>query len=306
MIDLKKAFVLTLILALSLFASQACLGIIGKQIYPFKMKDEWGNVFKFTSAPRKIISCMPSVTELLFALDLENEIVGVTENCNYPEKAKSKEKVGRDKMNLERIVSLSPDLIVMYGGAQGPDIKKFRSLGLPVFVVDPETVWSVLVTVDTLGEATNRVHAAYGLNEKLKRKLNWTASRVTGSKKARPKVFVEINHKPLITAANGTFVNDMIEKAGGANIAKWAGGKYPEYSFEKLLAADPDVIIIPKQNISNEDQIMKDGKWMKLKAVRNGRVLFIDADLLTRPGPRVAIAVEQIATFLYEWTQPDE
>ncbi len=302
---LQKAVLFLLVAALTA-ASISAYAVIGRQTYPFKMKDEWGNIFKFTAAPKRIISCMPSITETLFALDLDSEIVGVTENCDYPEAAKSKEKVGRDRMNLEKIVSLAPDLIVMYGPAQGPDIKKFRSLGLPVFVVDPETVWSVLTTIDVLGEATNRVHAAYGLNEKLKRKLNWAASRVSGSKKARPRVFVEINHRPLITAAKGTFVNDVIEKAGGVNIAKSASGKYPEYSFEKLLAADPDAIIIPKQNISNEDQIMKDGRWLKLKAVRNGRVLFIDADLLTRPGPRVGVAVEQIAEFLYQWTATDE
>jgi iron complex transport system substrate-binding protein len=303
---MRKTLVFVSIFILSLLVSQTSFGFIGKQTYPFKMKDEWGNVFKFTAAPKRIISCMPSITEMLYALDLDDEIVGVTENCNYPEAAKTKEKVGRDRMNLEKIISLKPDLIVMLGSTQGPDIRKFRSMGLPVFVIDPQTVWGALASLDRLGEATSRIHAAYGLNEKLKRKLNWTASRVKASKKSRPKVFVEIWHKPLITASAGTFVNDVIEKAGGNNIAKNAIGKFPEYSFEKLLAADPDAIIIPRQNVNDEGQITNDGRWQKLKAVRSGRVLFIDADILTRPGPRSGIAVETIATFLYSWEAASE
>jgi iron complex transport system substrate-binding protein len=286
--------------------SAVCFAIIGKQIYPFTMQDEWGNKFKFTKAPERIISCMPSVTEMLFALSLDKKIVGVTENCNYPPQAKELEKVGRDQMNLEIIVSLKPDLVVMFGGAQATEIKKFRAFGLPVFVVDPKTVYSVMHSITLLGEATNREHAAYALTEKMERKLNWVAAQVRSSKKKRPRVFVEVWHKPLLTASGGTFVGDVIEKAGGINIAKNAKGPYPEFSFEKLIAADPDVIIIPRQNVPSPDSILNDGRWKKLRAVKEGRVLFIDADLLARPGPRVGLAVEEIAKFLYEWGEKDE
>ncbi len=278
--------------------------MIGKQIYPLTVKDEWGNKVKFTKAPERIISCMPNITEILYKLDLGDEIVGVTENCNYPPEAKGKEKVGRDTMNLEKIVSLKPDLIVMLGGAQAPDIKKFRSMGLPVFVIDPETVRGVMYSITLLGEATNRPHAAYSIDENMARKLDWVVARVRASGKKRPRVFMEVWHKPLITASKGTFLNDVIEKAGGVNIAANAQAKYPEYSFEKLISADPDVIIIPKQNISTTEQIYNDGKWKKLRAVQNKRVLLVDADVISRPGPRIVSAVDEIATFLYEWNKP--
>jgi len=288
-----------------LFAAGS-FAIIGKQTYPFKMQDEWGNTIKFTKPPQRIISCMPSITEMLYALDTEDMIVGVTENDNYPESAKSKEKVGRDKMNLEKVVSLKPDLIVMLGDSQGPDIKKFRSMGLPVFVVDPKTARGVMYSLTLLGEAVNRPHAAYSLTQRMDRKLNWVMARVKNSKKKRPLVFLEVWHKPLITAGGGTFLNDVIEKAGGRNVGKGAMGKYPEYSFEKLLAEDPDVIIIPKQNVRNPEQIYNDGKWKKLRAVRTGRVLFIDADIISRPGPRIVSAVEEIGTFLYGWKEGND
>lgn len=296
---MKKSLALSIIM-LVLFSALAC-AIIGKQTYPFKMTDEWGNTIKFTKPPERIISCMPSVTEMLYALDAEDRIVGVTEHDNYPDGVMSKEKVGRDRMNLEKVVALKPDLIVMYGGAQGPDIKRFRSLGLPVFVVDPDTVRGVMYSLTLLGEAVNRPHVAYSLTERMNRKLNWVLARVKNSKKMRPTVFLEVWHKPLITAGGGTFLNDVIEKAGGKNIAKGAAGKYPEFSFEKLLAADPDVIIIPKQNVKSPEQIYNDGRWNKLQAVRNKRVLFIDADIISRPGPRIIKAVEEIGTFLYGW-----
>lgn len=302
----KISIILTVILALSLLICSAGFGIKGKQIYPLTMEDEWGHKFKFVAPPKRIISCMPSITEILYKLDLKDEIVGVTEHCNYPPEAEEKEKVGRDKMNLEKIVSLKPDLIVMLGDAQASDIKRFRAFGLPVFVIDPMTVDDIIYSITLLGKATNRPHAAYGFTAKLERKLKWTEVRIKNSEKKKPRVFLEVWHKPLITAGGETFLNDVIEKAGGANIAKWAKGKYPEYSFEKLIAADPDAIIIPEQNVPSPDYIYNSSRWNKLRAVQNKRVLFIDADILSRPGPRVVYAIENIASFLYEWEENDE
>jgi iron complex transport system substrate-binding protein len=302
----KTPVILITIILVSVVACSIAFGVKGKQIYPFTMKDGWGYKIKFVSPPKRIISCMPSITEILYKLDLEDEIVGVTEHCNFPEEAEEKDKVGRDKMNLEKVVSLKPDLIIMFGDAQSADIKRFKSFGLPVFVINPETVDEVMYSITLLGKAGNRPHAAYALTEKIERKLKWTAVRIKDSEKPKPKVFVEVWHKPLITAANKTFLNDVIERAGGINVAKWAKGKYPEYSFEKLIAADPDVIIIPKQNVPSEDSIYNDSRWNELRAVKNRRVLFIDADLMSRPGPRIAYAVEEIATFLYEWDKEKE
>jgi len=303
---IKRTAVLAFILLVILAFSSASFGVKGKQIYPMTLKDQWGNTFKFVSAPKRIVSCMPAITEILFELDLADEIVGVTEHCNYPEEAKDKEKVGRDKISLEKVVSLKPDLIVMSGDSQPADIKKFRSFGLPVFVIDPKSMKDLMYSITLLGKATNRPHAAYSINQKIDRKLKWTEVRVKDSGKKKPKVFLEVWHKPLITASKNTFLNDVIEKAGGINIAKSAKGAYPEYSFEKLIAADPDAIIIPKQNVSSPDLIFADMRWQKLRAVQNNKVLFIDADILSRPGPRIVYAIEEIASFIYEFGDNDE
>lgn len=302
----RKIFYGALAALAVVFFATACLGYIGKQTYPFTMKDMWKNSIKFTKPPERVVSCMPSITEILFALDLGKKIVGVTENCNYPSDAKKIEKVGRDQMNLEKIVSLKPDLIVMLADAQSSDIKKFKSFGLPIFVVEQKTVRDVMYSITLVGEATNREHAAYAITQAMQRKLNWVAVRVGKSGKKRPRVFVEVWHKPLITVSNDTFLNDVIERAGGVNIAKNAREKYPEFSFEKLLAEDPDVIIIPRENVPDPNSIYNDGRWKKLKAVINKRVLFIDADIMSRPGPRVISAIEEISSFLYEWEGVNE
>lgn len=296
--DLLKFKLLITVAVIACLAS-VCLASFSRQTYPLTIKDESGRAIKLPKAPERIISCMPSITEMLFKLGLGKKVVGVTENCNYPLDAKKIEKVGRDQMNLEKIVSLKPDLIVMLGSAQPSDIKYLRSFGLPVFVLDPKTVNGVMHSIALLGDACDRQHAAYAVTEDFQRKLEWVAARAGKAGGKKPRVFVEVWHRPLITAAGGTFLNDVIEKAGGINIAKKAKGPYPEYSFEKLIAEDPDAIIIPGQNVPTSEAIYKDGKWMKLRAVQNGRVLFIDADIMSRPGPRMILAVDQIASFLY-------
>jgi len=298
--------IISAIIFISLLIGSGHASRFNRQVYPMTMKDEWGHSIKFKKPPERIISCMPSITEMLFAIGIEDKIVGVTENCNYPEEAKKIEKVGRVKMNLEKIVSLKPDLIIMLGGAQEEDIKKFRKFGLPVFIIDPEDVEGIMYSFTKLGMVTNKPHAAYKITNWMERRLKWTEVRIKNADKKKPTVFVEICHKPLMTASKNTLINDIIELAGGENIAYWVKGKYPEYSLEKLIKKDPDVIIIPKQNVKNESVIYNDSRWQKLTAVRNKRVLFIDADIISRPTSRVIIAIEKIAEFLYQFGEKDE
>jgi len=302
----KTGIILLILIFLISFVSSAVASKFNKQVYPMTAKDEWGHSLKLYNAPERIISCMPSITEMLFDLGLGKNIVGVTENCDYPKEAKKIEKVGRVKMNLEKVISLKPDLIVMLGSAQLDDIKKFRKFGLPVFVIDPEDVEGIMYSYTKLGIVTGRPHAAYQINERIQRSLKWTEVQIKKAEKEPPTVFIEIIHKPLMTASKDTLVNNIIELAGGKNIAYWVKGKYPEYSMEKLIKKDPDVIIIPEQNIKNEDVIYNDSRWQKLSAVKNKRVLFIDADIISRPTERVKGAIYKIAEFMYRFGEEEE
>lgn len=237
--------------------------------------------------PQRIVSGIPSATEMLFALGLTNEVVGVTTNCNYPPEALKKEKVGGFFLNLEKVVSLKPDLVVMVEDAQKRDIEKFRDFGLNVYTINPHTVEDVMTSLIDLGKVTGREGRAEELTAEMRaelakyqRKENflWFTIR-------RPSVVVIVGSNPLVVAGGGTFIDDVVRHAGGRNIAADSRVAYPQYSFEKLLNENPECIIIPE--------------GLQLDPRLHGKILRINPDILSRPGPRVVEAVKQIAEFIY-------
>lgn len=253
------------------------------------------------AAPQRIISTMPSVTEMLFALDLGDRVVGVTSNCNYPLEAKKKEKIGGFFLNLEKVVSLKPDLVVMLEDAQKRDVEKFRNFGLPVFTINPHSVTEVMDSLLKLGDATGKKWKAEQLVSAMK-------SRIAAVKPRRfslpfvlklPKVLAVVGYRPLIVVGGVTFIDDIIRNAGAENVAGKTRAAYPHYSFEELMRENPEYIIVAEGAIGKEE-IKNDRRWQCLDAVKQGSVLFMNADVLSRPGPRVVDAIEGIARFINE------
>lgn len=240
--------------------------------------------------PQRIISSMPSITEMLFALDLGDRVVGVTTNCNYPPEALKKEKVGGFFLNLEKVVSLKPDLIIMLEDAQKREIKRFKDYGLPVYTINPHTVAEVMNSLLELGKVTGKEKKAKVLVAGMRRRLRIVVLK-------RPRVLAVVGYNPLIVGGGGTFIDDVINYAGAENITGKAKAAYPQYSFEKLLEENPEYIIIP-EGVVKREEIERDNRWQSLKAVKNNKILFINADILSRPGPRVVEAVEEIAKFI--------
>ena len=240
---------------------------------------------------------MPSITEILFALELDDRIAGVTTNCNYPPAARNKEKVGGFFLNLEKVVSLKPDLVIMLDGAQERDIERFVDYGLPVYTVDPDSVVEVIETIEELGVLTDTEDNAEWLADRMEERIRAVEERLYGLPRRR--VLVVIGLDPLIVVGRDNFIDDILNYAGARNLAENARAAYPQYSFEKLLEQDPEYIIIPK-GLTTRRAIARDRRWQALSAVRNGRVLFINDDILSRPGPRVVEAIEQIAEFIHE------
>jgi iron complex transport system substrate-binding protein len=251
----------------------------------------------YADTSQRIISGMPSITEMLFALELDDRIVGVTTNCNYPPEALKKEKVGGFFLNLEKIVSLKPDLIVMLEDAQKRDIQKLKDFGLPVYTVNPNTVIEVMGTLVELGEVTGTEKKAGAVVEEMKRRILAVESKVKDL--SQNKVLVIVGYQPLIVVGGESFIDDVLRCAQAENIAGQAKAAYPQYSFEKLLDNNPDYIIIP-EGVVERKEIEADSRWQSLEAVKNGQILFINADVLSRPGPRVVEAIEEIAEFIHE------
>ncbi|OGB89735.1 hypothetical protein A2625_06415 [candidate division WOR-1 bacterium RIFCSPHIGHO2_01_FULL_53_15] len=238
---------------------------------------------------------------MLYALDLGDRVVGVTTNCNYPPEAKKKEKIGGFFLNLEKIVSLKPDLVIMIEDAQKRDIARFKKFGLPVYTINPRNVADVMAELVKLGKLTGQESQAQALVEKMKSRLAAVQPKGFSLElilRKRPKALTIVGNNPLIVVGGGAFIDDIMKQAGVENIAGGSRAVYPQFSFETLLKEDPEYLIIPK-GVVREAEISRDQRWQKLSAVKEKKILIIDADILSRPGPRVVDAVEEIAHFIY-------
>jgi iron complex transport system substrate-binding protein len=258
------------------------------------------------ASPQRIISTIPSVTEMLFTLGLDERIVGVTTNCNYPPEALKKEKIGGFFLNTEKIVALKPDLVVMLQSAQPREVERLKKLGLPVLAIDPNSVETVLGTLLELGKATGRERAAEKLVYQLRRRIQAVRPKKKGLDLilGRPRSMVIVGYRPLVLAGPGSFIDDLMNRVGLENLAWDSKAPYPQYSFEKLLQKDPDLLIV-LQGVVNPEEIKSNRQWQLLSAVKNGNIFFIEPDIISRPGPRLVDALEQLAGFIND-TKTDQ
>lgn len=240
--------------------------------------------------PARIISLAPSITEVLFALGLDHEIVGVTKYCNYPEKAKSKPRVGDFiSGDIERIITMKPDLVIATrDGNSEQTISILKSLGIRVATYQPATLEEVLDQILVLGKEVGRETQARATVDECRRKQALVKERVMGA--APVSVLFVYSQEPLIIAGRGTFSDDMIALSEGRNIASDSSVPYPHFSLEEVLARGPEVII--DVSMGSDAAALEAAKkywsvWPELPAVRNGRIYVLDEDLLTRPGHRL-------------------
>jgi len=267
---------------------------------PLSVVDSAGREVSLDKAPEKIVSMAPSNTEILFALGLGERVVGVTTYCNYPPEAGSVEKVGDSYApDYEKIVALEPDLVMAVGTASSQLVQDLENYGLPVFVLQAATVDDVAGNIELAGEITGARDEAAGLAADIRERIEAVEERVARvAAENRPTVFWCLDSM-LWTVGPGSFVHDLITKAGGDSIGKTLGQPYGQFSMESLLEADPDVIIIPLLDSSVRETLAGLDGWASLTAVKEGRVYEIDPDTVSRPGPRIAEAIETIAGILY-------
>jgi len=263
--------------------------------------DETGRCINVISPPQRIVSLAPGITETLYALGLENKIAGVTTFCNWPAAALGKTRIGGfTNPSIERIVSLKPDLIIATADGNRKDtVQQLEELGLPVYVTNPSDTRGVLKSIQHIGEITGRGKEARIIVKELETKLNNIADRVRHKRK--PRVFFQIGMEPIITAGKGTLINEVIERAGGINVAGRDMANYPRYSAEGIIGAEPDIIIFAPMVHDKEFKGVKKfwRKFGELPAVRNNRIYPMNADLINRASPRIVDAVEIMASILH-------
>ena len=260
---------------------------------------------KPTNGRLRIVSLAPSVTEILFALALGDSVVGATDHCNYPPEAVSVERVGEfGKPNLEKVLALSPDLVIAAGLEREEVAVVLRRSGIRVLDVRIRNFEELFDAIRQIGEAVNRFQQAEGIVARMRAELEAvTAQNGTTPRGRRPKVFVEIEDHPLMTAGGTSFLDDLIVRAGGVNVAHEIPQAYTIINPEKVIEWDPDIIIVVKMGRPGDAAVQLSRRigWADISAVKNKNVIDdIDPDLLFRPGPRLIDGVKTLAVRLHK------
>lgn len=253
------------------------------------------------SFPKRIVSLAPGITEILYALGLDREIAGVTTFCTYPEAARLKPRIGGfTNISVEKILSLNPDLVI--GTADGNSketVAKLESLGIPVYVTNPKTLEEILAVVLQVGMITGKEKVARKLTADLQNRVKHLMALVAAQKKYR--VFFQVGGEPLITVGRDTLHNQLINLAGGVNIAGREKTLYPRYSVEEVLAQQPEVILFSSMKYA-EDVTRVWGHWRNwpnIPAVRDNRLYIIDTDLIDRASPRIVDGLEAMVKAIH-------
>ena len=311
------------LVALWLFLSVACTSVVPDKtkatdentdsrssVVPMRIvTDDLGRQITVPTKITRAISLAPSVTESIFAVGAGDRLVGVTTYCNYPEGAKSIQKVGDTlNPNIETIVALKPDVVFVSGASQ---LETFTNTldqnGIVVYVMNPSSLDQVEASLQHLGDILETQETAKSLVEKMNRRRTEIGDKVGTYLAEDPnretyerrigekKVFVQISKEPLFTIGKDSFLNQVIEEAAGKSVTVGVETAFPKLSKETALSLQPDVIILSDSPDNQEpNEVFKNSP-----AVKNGRVYKINADILSRPGPRLIDALEQIAKNLH-------
>jgi len=253
--------------------------------------------------PHRIISLAPSNTEILFAIGLSDRVVGVTEYCNYPEGAIAKPKVGGfSTVDIEKVVSLEPDLVLATQRHSKTVIPALEELGVTVLALAPGSLSEAMNNITLIGEIAGQNKQASQLVDDLRTRIEAVADKTQNlAPNQRPRVLYLTWHDPLMTAGTETLVDDIISKAGGQNIAYDISGD-KAIDLETVIYRNPQVIIASIGMGTGEDlpwqYVRTEPRLKNTEALLNDRVYKIDGDLVHRPGPRIVEALELMAQFI--------
>lgn len=282
-------------------ATKQAKDIKSAKSFSLTITDDAGRKLTVGKEPSRIVSLAPSNTEILFALGLGEKVVGVTTYCDYPEAAKSKDKVGDfAKPNVEKILSLKPDLILAAGGIQTGLVEELEKLGAVVFIVDSKGLDGILASIKKIGIATGTKKRAEALSQKMAGEIDEVKKRTAKlSSDEKPQVFYELYSDPLISVGPGTFIDSMIKIAGGTNIASDTKEEYPQFSLETLLQQNPEIYIAVKGPMVDPGDISKRSGWQNITAIKLNRIYLVDDNLVSRPGPRIVQGLKAIAKAIH-------
>jgi iron complex transport system substrate-binding protein len=257
--------------------------------------DDLGRKIKIPEKVERVVSLAPNLTENIFAVGAGDRLVGVTTFCNYPEEAQKIQKIGdTTNPNIETIIALKPQIVFVSTASQLESfMKTLEAQGITVFVTNPKDLNGVLANLRQLGEI-------FGTPERTTVLLNELQTRILAvdeqvRDKPKVKTFVQFEKDSLYTIGKDSFVTEIVERAGGESVTRTVATAFPKISKETALALNPDAIILS----DSPDNAEPNEVFKNSPAVKNKRVFKINADIISRPSPRIVDALEQIAESLH-------
>ena len=254
------------------------------------VRDDLGRTVKIPENVERVISLAPSLTEMIFAAGAGNKLVGVTTFCNYPPEAQQIQKVSDTQTpNIESIIALKPEVVFVSTASQLETFTKtLESQNIAVFVTGPNGLDDIYKSIATVGDILGTRERADEVVREMRKRVARVEALARGAE--RPKVFVQIDKNSLYTVGKDSFITDIIARAGGVSATADLATGYPKLSKETALALNPEVIILSESSDNREPNEV----FRNSPAVKNKRVYNINADLLSRPGPRIVDALEKI------------
>ncbi|KXZ17631.1 ABC transporter substrate-binding protein [Bacillus nakamurai] len=280
--------------------SQTKQKAVSTEAFPVTVKDAANEKVTIQKEPKKIVSLMPSNTEITYALGLGDKVVGVTTNDTYPKETKKIAKVGDMNINAEKVIALKPDLVLAHASsmsASADAMKQLKDTGITVLTVnDAQSFQDVYKSIHMIGKAAGKEKEADRLVGKMKSDLSAIEKKADSiSEKDEKKVFVEVS-PDVYTTGKGTFMNEMLEDIHAKNAAGSQTG-WVQLTDEAIVKLNPDVIITTDG--VKADEVEKRAGWGAINAVKDHRVYSVDPDLVTRSGPRLVKGVEKLAESVY-------
>ena len=256
--------------------------------------DDAGRTVTIAHTPNRIVSLAPAITEDLFALGLGDKVVGGTTFDNYPPAANNITKVGGfSSPNIEKIVSLNPDVIFAASENKDTVIQALEGYGIKTVVIAPSSLTGILNDLSLIGKVTGTTGKSSTLVANLTQRMISSNASVA----SHPRVLYLVWYDPIMSAGADTVEGDIIARTGGINVAPLANvSGYGTLSKETIVALNPSVIIANSaMNSTAIQQVKSDPALSTVDAIKNGKIFILDTDIISRPGPRAFDAMELIA-----------
>ena len=291
------------VLAMLMILSSSCFRRSGPVVTPpnelHEVTDEAGRRVLVPRKIDRIVSLAPNLTEIVFAVGAGDRLVGRTRYCDYPAEAKAVAEVG-DTMtpSIERIIASRPQVVLVSTASQLEAFtRQLNDQQIAVYVTNPQSLDDVFRSIQTLGDMFGEATRAANLVTDLKKRADAVLAATKDQKPVR--VFYQVSGSPLYTIGRESYLTDLLRRAGGISVTGEVASAYPRFSDEAALAARPDAIILPSGSAMGDANSTIAPALRNSPAALNNRVYKINADHLSRPGPRLVIGLEEMARALH-------